>query len=76
VVSLDCVLAGAIRPLHHVTLLPSRSEYSFCPQLFRSLKKSSLALGLFPISSYSRKGFAPLMGEFARIFGGGEEYEE
>ena len=44
--------------------------------LERSLKKSSLALGLFPVSSYTREGFVPLIGEFARIFGGGEEYEE
>ena len=48
----------------------------FYSQLFRSLKKSSLALGLFPVSSYTREGFVPLIGEFARIFGGGEEYEE
>ncbi|MGD0636979.1 MAG: ATP/GTP-binding protein [Nitrososphaerales archaeon] len=56
--------------------LKSGSEYSFYSQLFRSLKKSSLALGLFPVSSYTREGFVPLIGEFARIFGGGEEYEE
>ena len=56
--------------------LKSGTEYSFYSQLFRSLKKSSLSLGLYPVSSYSREGFIGLIGEFARIFGGGEEYEE
>jgi hypothetical protein len=37
---------------------------------------SSLSLGLYPVSSYNREGFIGLIGEFARIFGGGEEYEE
>lgn len=56
--------------------LKSGAEYSFYSQLFRSLKKSSLSLGLYPVSSYTREGFIGLIGEFARIFGGGEEYEE
>ena len=56
--------------------LKSGTEYSFYSQLFRSLKKSSLSLGLYPVSSYTREGFIGLIGEFARIFGGGEEYEE
>jgi len=56
--------------------LKSGNEYSFYSQLFRSLKKSSLSLGLHPVSSYTREGFIGLIGEFARIFGGGEEYEE
>ncbi len=56
--------------------LKSGNDYSFYSQLFRNLKKSSLSLGLFPVSSYTREGFIGLIGEFARIFGGGEEYEE
>jgi GPN-loop GTPase len=56
--------------------LKSGTEYSFYSQLFRSLKRSSLSLGLYPVSSYTREGFIGLIGEFARIFGGGEEYEE
>jgi hypothetical protein len=56
--------------------LKSGNDYSFYSQLFRNLKKSSLSLGLFPVSSYTRDGFIGLIGEFARIFGGGEEYEE
>jgi GTPase SAR1 family protein len=56
--------------------LKSGDDYSFYSQLFRSLKKSSLSLSLHPVSSYTREGFIGLIGEFARIFGGGEEYEE
>ncbi len=56
--------------------LKSGDDYSFYTQLFRGLRKSSLSLGLFPVSSYTRDGFIGLIGEFARTFGGGEEYEE
>lgn len=54
----------------------SGTEYSFYSQLFRGLKRSSLSLSLYPVSSYTRDGFIALIGELARIFGGGEEYEE
>jgi GTPase SAR1 family protein len=56
--------------------LKSGNDYTFYSQLFRNLRQSSLSLSLFPVSSYSREGFIGLIGEFARIFGGGEEYEE
>ena len=56
--------------------IKSGEEYSFYSQLYRGLKKSSLSLSLYPVSSYTRDGFIGLIGEFARIFGGGEEYEE
>jgi GTPase SAR1 family protein len=56
--------------------IKSGDEYSFSSQLFRSLKKSPISLSLYPVSSYTREGFIGLIGECARIFGGGEEYEE
>ncbi len=56
--------------------IKSGAEYSFSSQLFRSLKKGSVSLSLYPVSSYTREGFIGLIGECARIFGGGEEYEE
>jgi GTPase SAR1 family protein len=54
----------------------SGEDYTFYAQLFRGLKKSALSSGLYPVSSYTRDGFIALVGECARIFRAGEEYEE
>lgn len=59
-------------------LAKSRSgeDYTFYTQIFRGLRKSALSAGLYPVSSYTRDGFIALVGECARIFRAGEEYEE
>jgi GPN-loop GTPase len=54
----------------------SGEDYTFYTQLFRGLRQSELSAGLFPVSSYTRDGFIALVGECARIFKSGEEYEE
>lgn len=54
----------------------SGDDYTFYTQLFRGLKRSSLSSGVYPVSSYTRDGFIALVGEFSRMFRGGEEYEE
>lgn len=54
----------------------SGEDYSFYVQLFRGLRKSSLSAGVYPVSSFTRDGFIALVGECARIFRAGEEYEE
>jgi GPN-loop GTPase len=54
----------------------SGEDYTFYTQLFRGMKKSSLSAGLYPVSSYTRDGFIALVGECARLFRAGEEYEE
>jgi GPN-loop GTPase len=56
--------------------IKSGDEYTFYTQLFRSLRKSSLSLGLYPVSSYTRDGFVALIGEMSRLFKAGEEFEE
>lgn len=59
-------------------LAKSRSgeDYTFYTQLFRGLRRSQLSSGLYPVSSYTRDGFIALVGECARTFRAGEEYEE
>jgi GTPase SAR1 family protein len=54
----------------------SGDDYTFYTQLFRGLKRSALSSGVYPVSSYTRDGFIALVGEFSRMFRGGEEYEE
>ncbi|MDA4135381.1 MAG: ATP/GTP-binding protein [Thaumarchaeota archaeon] len=54
----------------------SGDDYTFYTELFRGLRRSSLSSGVYPVSSYTRDGFIALVGEFSRMFRGGEEYEE
>jgi GPN-loop GTPase len=54
----------------------SGDDYTFYTELFRGLRRSELSAGIYPVSSYTRDGFIALVGEFSRIFKGGEEYEE
>lgn len=56
--------------------LKSGDEYTFYTQIYRTLRKSSLSSGVYPVSSYTRDGFIALVGEMSRNFKGGEEYEE
>jgi len=56
--------------------IKSGDEYTFYTQIYRTLKKSSLSSGVYPVSSFTRDGFVALVGEMSRNFKGGEEYEE
>jgi GPN-loop GTPase len=56
--------------------LKSGDEYTFYTQIYRTLKKSSLSSGVYPVSSFTRDGFIALVGEMSRNFKGGDEYED
>jgi hypothetical protein len=51
-------------------------EYTMDSQLYRSVKKLSQGVDLYPVSSTTFDGFIALTGEIARITRGGEEATE
>jgi GTPase SAR1 family protein len=54
----------------------SGEEYVLFSNLFRGLRTISFSIGLYPVSSVSREGLVPLIGEVTRISKGGEEIQD
>ncbi len=48
-------------------------EYSLYSELFRTLRKTSFGVDLYPVSSVSQEGLIALVGEISRLTQGGEE---
>lgn len=48
-------------------------QYTLYSELFRGVRKLSIGVDLYPVSSITREGFIALVGEIARLSRGGEE---
>lgn len=48
-------------------------EYVLYSELFRTLRKTSFGVDLYPVSSITQEGFIALVGEISRLAEGGEE---
>jgi GTPase SAR1 family protein len=48
-------------------------QYALYSELFKTLRKTSFGVDLYPVSSVSQEGFVALVGEISRLTQGGEE---
>ncbi len=51
-------------------------QYSLYSELFRTIRRLSFGVDLYPVSSITLEGFVALVGELARLGRGGEEFTD